>query len=303
MRRAFVLGNCQAEGISDWMRAAAAEMTVENASIAGVAPGDAGAAAAWSGVIDRSDTVFCQLTDAQLADYNLPSPGDMARVGKIFVRLPVVAFKGFQPDCTYVFVGGHAAAGAMGPYHSAIAVAAFMEGLSVERAIGLFNTFVYAALGYMAEFEAASTVLLEKAREMGLDLSSGVRRDGSVFMHTINHPSITILGEVAIQALARAGITSSANAPAPHDVLGDSFRWPVYPEIAARLGVPGSLAFQGSNAGSEGLMDLRTVLEATFASLEALQAATGSIVLDQDRPMATPVIERAQAFIRRHVVI
>lgn len=303
MRRAFVLGNCQAEGISEWMRAAAPELTVENASIAGVAPGDAETTAAWFRVIDRSDTMFCQLTDAQLADYGLPSPGDIAQAGKAFVRLPVVAFKGFQPDCTYVFTGGHAATGAMGPYHSAIAVAAFLEGLSAERALGLFNTFVYAALGYFAEFEAASTVLLEKAREMGLDLSSGVRRDGPVFMHTINHPGITILGEVAIQGLTRAGIPSSTNAPAPHDALGDSFRWPVYPEIAARLGAPGSLAFQGANAGSEGLMNLRTVVEATFASLEALQAAKGAIVLDQDRPMATPVIERAQTFIRRHVVL
>ncbi len=302
MRRAFVLGNCQAEGLSEWMRAAAPGVPIENASIAGVAPGDPGAAAAWSGMIDRSDTVFCQLTDGQLAGYNLPSPGDMARAGKTFLRLPVVAFKGFQPDCTYVFTGGHAATGAMGPYHSAIAVAAFLEGLSVERALGLFNTFVYAALGYFAEFETASAVLLETAAEMGLDLSAGVRRGGPVFMHTINHPGIAILGEVAFQALARAGIASSSNAPAPRDALGDSFRWPVYPEIAARLDVPGSLTFQRSSAGGEDLMDLSAVVRATFASLEALQAASGPIVLDRDRPMATPVIERAQAFIRRHVV-
>lgn len=302
MRRIFVLGNCQAEGLSEWMRRMTAGTVVENASIAGVAAGDPNAATAWTGSIGSADAVFCQLTDQQLNDYGLASPAAITQAGKTFVRLPVVAFKGFQPDCTYVFTRGHPALGAMGPYHSAIAAAACLEGLSVERALGLFNAFTYSALGYFSEFDAASTVLKEASEAMGLDLSTVVQRGGPVFMHTINHPGIAILGEIALRGLGRVGIVADASAPAPHDHLGDSFRWPVYPEIAARLNVSGSLAFQRSNVGQLDSVDLQTLVEATYASLAALQAESGPISLDQDRPMATPVIERAQAFIRRHVV-
>ena len=301
MRRIFVLGNCQAQGLSEWMRAMVDGVVIENASIAGVAPGDP-TALGWPALIDAADTIFCQLTDEQLTAYGLPLPEAVVMTGKTYVPLPVVAFKGFQPDCTYVFTGGQPAVGAMGPYHSAITAAAFLEGLSAERAIGLFNTFTYAALGYFDEFDAAYTVLKEKALAMGLDLSAALQRGAPSFMHTINHPSTWILGEVARQGLARAGLDAKRDVPAPHDHLGDSFRWPIYPEIAARLDLAGSLSFQRSNAGHLDVVDLRTLVEATYASLEALQAAGGPISLDQDRPMATPVIERAQAFVRRHVV-
>lgn len=301
MSRIFVLGNCQAQGLSDWMRVMVDGAVIENASIAGVAPGDP-TALGWPASIEAADTTFCQLTDEQLTTYGLALPETLARAGKTYVPLPVVAFKGFQPDCTYVFTGGQPAVGAMGPYHSAIAAAAFLEGLSTERALGLFNTFAYAALGYFDEFDAACTVLKEKSLAMGLDLSAALQRGAPAFMHTINHPSISILGEIARQGLARAGLEAHGEVPAPHDHLGDSFRWPIYPEIAARLDLPGSLSFQRSNAGHLDVVDLRTLVEATYASLKALQGSSGPISLDQDRPMATPVIERAQAFIRRHVV-
>ena len=302
MSRAFVLGNCQADGLSDWMRAAAPDLTVEHASIAGVAPGDPAMAAAWSTAIERSDIVFCQLTDEQMMMFGLPAVEAIVGANKVFVRLPVVAFKGFQPDCTDVFTGGAPIVGAMGPYHSAIAAAAFLEGLDLERALGLYNTFAYAALGYFAEFEAASIVLQENAGRMGLDLSDGLRPGAPVFMHTINHPGIGMLGHVALQGLRRAGVEHSSAPPTPHDYLGDSFRWPVYPQIAARLGVEGGLSFQVTNAGGQTLIDLRALTEATYAAMGNAVAVTGPIVLDQDRPMATPVIERAQAFMRRHVV-
>jgi hypothetical protein len=284
------------------MRAAAPELEIKTASIHGVVPGEPGAARSWSEQIAMADAVFCQLTDEQLTLYGLPSSAEIKGVGKAFVGLPVITFKGFQPDCTYIFTGGQAIAGAMGPYHSAIAAAAFLEGLDVERSLGLFNTFSYSALGYFAEFEAASIVLREKGAEMGLDLSASLQRGGPVFMHTINHPAISILGEVAVQGLARAGARFAKAVQPARDQLGTSFRWPVYPEIAARIGISGDLSFQRSGLTGEDIVDLRTVVEATHESLKVILAMGGPIVLDQNRPMATPVIERAQAFIRHHVV-
>lgn len=302
MNRGFLLGNCQADTMAGWMRSAAPGIDFQSGSIAGVAPGDPNAKAAWSAAIASADVVFSQMADAHMAQFGLPAEAEITAAGKRFMRLPVVAFKGFQPDCTYVFIDGHPLSGAMGPYHSAIAAAAFLEGLSAERALGLFNAFVYAALGYFSEYEAAATVLGEQAAEMGLDLGTYLQPGAPVFMHTVNHPAVSILGQVAMQALARTGVSPHPVETPPHDHLGDSYRWPVYPEIAQRLGVAGGLTFQGCD-GADDRIDLRTVVEATYAAMAAAAAAAGGvIVLDQDKPMATPVIERAQDFIRRHVI-
>ncbi len=301
MTKVFVIGNCQAPGLSDWIAAQAPMVTSSSASIAGVPTDRTDITDAWRRTLAEADIVFCQLTDALLAAYGLPSEAEMKATGRPFFRAPVLAFKGFHPDCTYVFTDGHAAPGAMGPYHSAIAVGAFLEGLSAERALGLFNAFTYAALGYFEAYGDGAEAVRQTCLPMGIDLSGLLAQSGTRFMHTINHPANPALAEVARQALGLAGLTPQDAAHQPPDHL-DEYEWPVYPHIAARLGGDGDFDFRKRAGGAEVVFTLEEMIAATYASLTEIQAAKGGVVLDQDRPMATPPIERARAFIRRHVV-
>jgi hypothetical protein len=96
----------------------------------------------------------------------------------------------------------------------------------------------------------ARDFLLRAGAECRLDLTAaleGWHRRGP-FMHTINHPRIIACAGIAHLAAARLGLVDPAGPPPelPFDPLAADTIWPVYPEIAEELDVPGSLLFTGS---------------------------------------------------------
>jgi hypothetical protein len=66
--------------------------------------------------------------------------------------------------------------------------------------------------------------------------------DQTPFMHTINHPKATMLGVIARLLAVKAGLVPKSTSPPElvHDALSAQAIWPVYPAIAARLGMRGS---------------------------------------------------------------
>lgn len=251
----------------------------------------------WREFLGGADIALVQLTDDMLVKFGLDDFYASRLSGGGIFRIPNIVFKGFQPDCTYVFSRGVSVEGLMGPYHSAIAVAAFMEGLKPHRALSLFNVFTYASLGYFAAYEASCELLHNDGVALGYELGDGLRKAG-VFMHTINHPNIRILDLVATEALRISGLDYQNIDNMPRDALSESFIWPVYPEIANYLQVlPG-----GDFYGKKGFCALKDVVGATYEALAKHQLEMGDIILDQDRPAATPVIERARRFIQDHVI-
>lgn len=94
----------------------------------------------------------------------------------------------------------------------------------------------------------ARDFLLQVGAECRLDLAAALddwHRRGP-FMHTINHPRIVACAGIAHAAAARLGLVDPAGPPPepPFDPLASDTIWPVYPEIAEELGVPGSLLFK-----------------------------------------------------------
>ena len=165
------------------------------------------------------------------------------------IYLPVLVFPGFHPDTTYINApDGSMRHGLGSDYHSLIIASAFALGLPEQRVLPLFNSYVFAELGYFEVFEAAKKALLNNFQNAGFDLEPlfdiWIRQIGQ-FMYTINHPHILALATLCRVVLARADLVD-VMVPVPEnidDFLAAHFIWPTYPALAKRIGLRGSTTF------------------------------------------------------------
>ncbi|MCY0992212.1 WcbI family polysaccharide biosynthesis putative acetyltransferase [Nannocystis sp. ILAH1] len=204
----------------------------------------------------------------------LATPALLARCPRI-VMVPTVVFTGYQPDVVLLPHEGKLLASPVGSYHSAIAAAGFSLGLPEYDVQNLFNRLVYARLGYFEEFVRARDFLLASITECGLPLEAGTfdawHRRGP-FMLTMNHPCIFVFATLARAAAIQLGLLDAA-VPTPElrfDPLAIDTIWPVYPELAEALGVPGDLLFKRQTAltqpiGNMACLPLPAFLRESFA--------------------------------------
>jgi hypothetical protein len=283
--RIGVLGNCQAAGLGACLQAWSPRIHTLVHTVTQFDFKDPPTIAAVVADLAACDKVLVQ----NMGDTR-PDLADLVRIARDAapektLLWPVVTFNGFHPDCVYALRDGAPADGAIGPYHSALACAAWLEDLAATRALKLFNAFTYAALGYFDAFAAAATVLQDRADRLGFDLDD-LRRTSMVFMHTINHPTIDALMSVAAQALDRLGLPRPDRAERPIDALASGPIWPVYPEIARRLNL------------SADTPDLSALVAAEYAALDRDRDAHGPF----DYAETTPAVARARAFIRERLI-
>ena len=161
-------------------------------------------------------------------------------------RIPTISFNAYHPDICYLLESGSSLKGPLGDYHSLIAYAAFACGLSEARALALYRESVYADLGYFERWDQARTALLGNFTSHGFDIATHFvdwSRNGP-FMYSFNHPRVHCVRDIAKAILARAGLDPVYRDALPHDNLANGPVFPVYPEIAARLGVDGSYLFK-----------------------------------------------------------
>lgn len=294
MTVACVIGNCQAQSLADWLEALSPGLQARAFSLTGVTPGGADALSALDAVLDGADLVVMQAGPAHRARFGLPEPEALAASGRRVVAAPWILFRGFHPDCLHLFHGGQAVPGAAGPLHSALAAAAALEGLPQDRALGLFNAYAYARLGYFDALPAALATMDREWRALGLDPGRWMAPQARPFMHTVNHPVPAVIEDVARQVLGRAGLTAAAPVAAPPDRLLAAGIWPLYPEIAERLGLEDA----GTAYRRPGLPD--TPLEQTVAAAYSGLAAALADGAPFDETLV-PAVTRARAFIRAEV--
>jgi Polysaccharide biosynthesis enzyme WcbI len=136
----------------------------------------------------------------------------------------------------------------LGDLHSGIIAAAYALGLSEARVPKLFNALVFSALGYFDAFETAKREASKTFRAAGFEqvppFEAWLGASGS-FMYTPNHPKICVAIEMAKMIASRMGLaTADLNASDQiDDPLSNSVQWPVYPELARRIGISGSTTF------------------------------------------------------------
>lgn len=192
------------------------------------------------------------------------TPARLAAAARVYVPVPVIVFPAFHPDIVYLFHKGRILGSPMGDYHSALIVYGFARGFPAEAIVSLFRAEVFARVGYLDGWFGARDGLLGMSRDHGCDLDrlfAGWMRRGC-FMHTINHPKLFVMEDLARHALARADLPArSASCEAYlSDPLSNSV-WPVYPEIAARLGLTGSRTFKPPRADPHFLADAARCIE------------------------------------------
>lgn len=188
------------------------------------------------------------------------------------VLIPNFYFRGLQPDCFHLD-GFDSVLGA-GNLYSRIVAAAFQIGLSAEQTAKLFNPETYEALDYFGCFAGERENLISRFRNYNIDLSDGIERwlaRGS-FLHSYNHPRVDVLMEVFKRALSTSDILPVAEVEGADlskipDALGTMMLWPIYPEIASRHGLPGSLTWRRGQSSNFETLDLDRFIAASFQKL------------------------------------
>lgn len=275
--RLAVVGNCQSYGIAYAMKVFAPSAQVDHYSVVHKTLANI----EWlAKTLEGYDRVFMQNFPAGIV-----RGGDfedlLARLTNV-TRMPSLVFAAFQPDMVYLLDATRGHQPLQGPlraYHSALATFAFRVGLSVREANGLYNDNVFATVGYYDVWDASARELIEESKGyFGFDFSSDLMnwsRRG-VFMYSIVHPKPFVLATVGRRLLETAGIPIENQNFDDYaiDDLARSEIFPVYPEIAARLGVRGAYLFKRGNFHiSNGVGEFLTLPEFLAASFAVYKRA------------------------------
>jgi len=249
--RIAVLGGCQAHGVAHGLISLLPEAQVE--SFEAVVIRHHGRQAEVAAALRGYDLVFTQDLDPGFGPFGTAA---LQAAHPRLRRFPLLAFTGYHPDLIYLKEGEDVRYSPIGVYHSAIIAGAYSLGVPEADVAQLFNRLIYQRLGYFEAFGKARTLLLRTAQDAyGLDLTAEFDRwhARGCFMHTINHPKAVALAGMATMLAIDAGLVPEGT-PAPElsfDHLSADVIWPVYPELAEPLGLPGSMLFKRLNRGIE----------------------------------------------------
>lgn len=220
-------------------------------------------------IIQSSDFVFSHLPLR-------PSvPDDLASKVTYF---PNIAFSAYHPDMTFArgMRKGGGLESVFGPlyvYNSAIALFGYRQGIPVEEIAGFFNNDVYARLGYLDQWDGARRQLLAEGDACQMPLGGLFAKwsTGKAFMHSSNHPKLEVMDDIARELLQRIGMFYFADRKDEYlaDPLAEQPIWPIYPGIAERLGLRGSLAFKVNHP--HGSLELMDFLRASYQAFDGYE--------------------------------
>lgn len=266
MRSIGIIGNCNIGGMG---RAASAltgaEITLHNIE-------------AISQKMARPEEVAGLLSEHDLVlgiDYpsHLAGGSDALKslLGTRFRSMPAFVFPAFQPDMMYLNVRDSSGVlqiipSPVGQNSSSLVVFGYLQGLSVDQTCRLFCEEAYRELGYLDAWEPS---VKDFVARFGLQYERHVitwSRRGC-FTYTINHPRNFVIFDLTRELLAQdaKSLEIDLGSVLPDDLQTGTV-WPVYPEIAARYGIEGSLLFKPH--WQDRLLDLQTFVCDSFARYE-----------------------------------
>ena len=196
-------------------------------------------------LVTTSDLIFVQEVGEIINLIEQQFPDDFHKIR----RFPCFNFSAYHPDLVYVFSKKTKTflSGLTGDYQSAIVLASWLDGLSIEQTLSLFRDDVFEALGYYRFWETAEKSMIDAGNRCNLplhDLFVKWTQQGC-WMYSVNHPKKFVLADVARQLLAREHIETILDA---EDFVVDGLAkgpvWPVYPEVGQRLGIKGQYRFK-----------------------------------------------------------
>jgi hypothetical protein len=246
--RIALLGNCQATSLARILNLVAPSIQVVKflfSDLSARFPTRAGLFAELA----RFDAVFSQPFGPGLHP-ELDGMILRERFKDKFCFYPIIEFNAFHPDCVYIWhrTLRQYCISPIGDYHSAIVFLGFSLGLTPEQTVPLYDYAILNQLGYFGFWKIAEDSMFQQCRSVDFPIQemyrSWLRR--CPFMHSINHPKLFVLGDVARGLLKKAGIPSvSADVDnyLPDEALFDPV-WPIYPEIGKAMGIDGAYIFK-----------------------------------------------------------
>ena len=196
-----------------------------------------------------------------------------------------------------------------GPYHSAIVLCAYLEGLGPRETAELFRDSIYTQLGFYEAWNVAAAELLGTARDIMFPLEAELARWSrrGCFMHVLNHPKLFVLADIARRLAVEAGLhppVSSVEDYLPDDLAADVV-WPLYPDLAAHYGLTGTMLFKDrARRGDPKLYDLPAFIAASFAIYRRhAPEALGCIRVEGWRanPAVRCIVQGLSALLPQHV--
>jgi hypothetical protein len=246
--RIGVLLNCHGQGIAASLRALLPEATVHGFLMQRV----------WTTPALQAETAKTLSQCDHILTWKFgPRFGPLAtaalRRGPATVHMiPPFHFRGFHPDTMRLAGDAGNIGGPTGAYHSRIAIAGYLAGLSVADTVALYNRLVFARLDYITEFARQKTLLAAHLAAQGFDgaaILAQLLPDGC-FMHSFEHPKPAPLLEMARAICARMDVTPAAGVSASQvgDTLAVAPIHPFFPDLAAALGLPPDGVFRNALA-------------------------------------------------------
>lgn len=155
--------------------------------------------------------------------------------------MPALHFGGFHPDTVHVRFAETLLEGPTGPYHSRLAIAGFLGGLTARQSADLFNRLSFARLGYGRAFAEERALLLAHFAAYRIDLAPRFAAwlEEGCFMAAPDHPHMRVMLGLAEIACGMMGLTPApVDGAMPADPLADEATHPLFPDIAAAIGIP-----------------------------------------------------------------
>ena len=290
--RIGVLFNCQNVGIAASLRQLLPGHEVVNYRFVDVCQSEQAAEDA-AVVLRRCDAVITTVTGARLYGAD---PAVLAAEGVRIVKIPHLIFGGYHPDSCYSPDPNRGIPGPTERFHSRIAACGFLAGLDIEDTLALYSKLPFARLGYFDHFAQQRMVVIEQWAAHGIDLAPWFARWAAqgCFMHSMNHPKIAALFDLARIMCGVLGLAPSGAAAVPADNLIINASHPVHADIAEALGVPAEMHFRPPNVRGRKvtLMDLPTFLSHSFAAFS--RAPVGAVLALDGVPEAMRALDLQQ---------
>lgn len=280
-----IIFNCQHRMLAEVLRQVRPDIEVKDYDLAGLL-----ADPAFGGAVLEEMAGCDQVLSLQLGESfgRFASSALRGRVRHLTV-LPAFTFAGFHPDMIYIESTNGMVEGFTAAYHSRLAVAGFLEGLTPAQTTALYNALVMGRAGYFDVYAQERALLGQLLASFGIDLEPMLGRWAArgCFMHSINHPRHWCYADVALGLCQHAGLAAAdavVDADQISDALGQHASHPVLPPLARRLGVPAEAAFKPAWPHADRAVPLERFVELEFecfaqVAAEDLARATGVAAL------------------------
>ena len=297
MRKAAVISNCQARPIADFLRVRLPDFSFEVVGVHLLRPDQI--ARNESDVLGRV-TKDCDLviTAPLSGSYGALATDKLERSlerGHLVI-VPNIYFSGLHPDLTYLGGLGQRLQGPIGDYHSKIAVAGFLSGMSVKKTCAMYNDRTYSKLEYYTEFQSSLSELRRREESVDFKVSDIIEENilqKPCFM-TVNHPTSYLFSRFVdglVQYMVSVGLVGDVYPPIDYhyrpNPLADAAIFPVFPEIADfhQLKYEGNYLFKAPRGNlEESVYDLEDFVEREYQAFDAIPP---------ERLSAHPVAKRA----------